>query len=120
MQLPSPMSIDFPAALKAARIEKGLSRSALARAAHIHPVMPRRYEEPDCGEFTRPTTNTWMALNRALGFLPDAEDVGSEPELEAGAVSLRDASIEQIVEELHLRNIQPSFVFLKSEEEQAV
>ena len=117
MQLPSPMSIDFPAALKAARIEKGMSRAALARAAHIHAVMPRRYEEPDCGEFARPTTNTWMALNRALGFLAAAEhaDLEAEPKAEATieTISLRDSSIEQIVEELHRRNIQPNLVFMR-------
>jgi hypothetical protein len=31
--------------------------------------MPRRYEEPDCGEFARPRPETtWLALNRALGY----------------------------------------------------
>lgn len=46
-----------------------MSRAALARAAGIHGVMPRRYEEPDCGEFARPRPETtWLALNRALGY----------------------------------------------------
>lgn len=67
--LPYPRSPDFPAALKTRRELRGMSRSALARAAGIHEVMPRRYEEPDCGEFTRPRPDsTWLALNRALGF----------------------------------------------------
>ena len=40
-----------------------------ARAANIHVVMPRRYEEPDCGEFARPRADsTWLALNKALGY----------------------------------------------------
>lgn len=67
--LPYPREPDFPAALKARRELRGMSRAALARAAGIHEVMPRRYEEPDCGEFTRPRPDsTWLALNRALGF----------------------------------------------------
>lgn len=46
-----------------------MSRAALAKAAGIHGVMPRRYEEPDCGEFARPRPETtWLALNRALGY----------------------------------------------------
>jgi hypothetical protein len=53
-----------------------MSRSALARAANIHVVMPRRYEEPDCGEFARPRADsTWIALNKALGYdVPDDID----------------------------------------------
>ena len=67
--LPYPSSSEFPAALKARREFLGLSRSALARAANIHVVMPRRYEEPDCGEFARPRADsTWLALNKALGY----------------------------------------------------
>lgn len=47
----------------------GMSRAALAQAAKIHGVMPRRYEEPNCGEFARPRPETtWLALNRALGY----------------------------------------------------
>lgn len=73
--LPYPSSPDFPSALKARREFRGMSRAALARAANIHEVMPRRYEEPDCGEFTRPRPETtWLALNRALGYeLPTDE-----------------------------------------------
>jgi transcriptional regulator with XRE-family HTH domain len=67
--LPHPYSPDFPAALKARRELRGMSRAALARAANIHGVMPRRYEEPDCGEFAHPRPETtWLALNRALGY----------------------------------------------------
>lgn len=67
--LPYPRDPEFPAALKARRELRGMSRAALARAANIHEVMPRRYEEPDCGEFARPRPDsTWLALNRALGF----------------------------------------------------
>lgn len=67
--LPYPRDPEFPAALKARRELCGLSRAQLARAANIHEVMPRRYEEPECGEFTRPRPDsTWLSLNRALGF----------------------------------------------------
>lgn len=71
--LPHPSSPEFPGALKARRELRGMSRAALARAANIHEVMPRRYEEPDCGEFARPRPETtWLALNRALGYeIPD-------------------------------------------------
>lgn len=71
--LPYPSSPEFPAALKARRESLGMSRSALAREANIHVVMPRRYEEPDCGEFARPRVDTtWLALNKALGYnIPD-------------------------------------------------
>lgn len=74
--LPYPSSPDFPSALKARRELRGMSRSALARAANIHVVMPRRYEEPDCGEFARPRADsTWIALNKALGYdVPDDID----------------------------------------------
>jgi transcriptional regulator with XRE-family HTH domain len=67
--LPYPTDSNFPEALKVRREMQGMSRAALARAAGIHEVMPRRYEEPDCGEFTRPRPDsTWLALNRALGY----------------------------------------------------
>lgn len=67
--LPRPSSPEFPGALKALRELRGMNRAALARAANIHEVMPRRYEEPDCGEFARPRPETtWLALNRSLGF----------------------------------------------------
>lgn len=71
--LPHPSSPAFPAALKARRELLGMSRAALAHAANIHEVMPRRYEEPDCGTFARPRPETtWLALNRALGYeIPD-------------------------------------------------
>ena len=67
--LPRPSSPEFPGALKARRELRRMSRAALARAANIREVMPRRYEEPDCGEFARPRPETtWLALNRSLGF----------------------------------------------------
>ena len=67
--LPHPYAPEFPMALRARRELLGMSRAALARAAGIHGVMPRRYEEPDCGEFARPRPETtWLALNRALGY----------------------------------------------------
>nr|WP_313132819.1 helix-turn-helix transcriptional regulator [Pseudomonas juntendi] len=64
--LPSPTSPEFPAALKARRELLGLSRAELARKANIHGVMPRRYEESDCGEFASPRADTWKKLNEIL------------------------------------------------------
>jgi transcriptional regulator with XRE-family HTH domain len=76
--LPYPSSPEFPAALKARRESLGMSRSDLAREAKIHVVMPRRYEEPDCGEFARPRVDTtWLALNKALGYDIPADVLGS-------------------------------------------
>lgn len=76
--LPYPSSPEFPAALKARRESLGMSRSALAREAKIHVVMPRRYEEPECGEFARPRVDTtWLALNKALGYDIPADVSGS-------------------------------------------
>lgn len=67
--LPYPREANFPQALKARRELRGMSRADLAAAAGVHKVMIRRYEEPDCGEFTRPRPDsTWLALNRALGY----------------------------------------------------
>jgi transcriptional regulator with XRE-family HTH domain len=70
IMLPSPSSPDFPSALRTRRESLGISRSELARKAKIHGVMPRRYEELDCGEFSRPRNDTWVALNIALGYAP--------------------------------------------------
>lgn len=128
-----------------------MSRAALARAANIHEVMPRRYEEPDCGEFARPRPETtWLALNRALGYeIPgDLEDDfsqlldvekngllggGAMPAADAGewtpntvlvtetlgtqekttsnysGLLLADASLEDIIQFLHSKHIEPTF-----------
>lgn len=108
--LPPSTSKDFPQALKAAREAKGMSRAELAHAVNIHQVMPRRYEEPDCGEFTRPRPATWLALNRVLGFEPDEASAKAEQASET-PVLLREATIEDIVAELHRRSIVPAFTF---------
>lgn len=72
--LPYPTDPDFPAALKARREALGLSRSALARLAGIHGVMPRRYEDPTCRDFARPRLDTtWADLNKALGYTVQSE-----------------------------------------------
>lgn len=148
--LPYPRNPDFPRALKACREMRGMSRAELAEAAGIHKVMIRRYEEPDCAEFTRPRPeSTWLALNRALGFeIPedvhdfitqieavytnglfdsgpidpndglgwdtDAGASSDEPLEQEGAegLLLRDASLEDIVEWLHSRNIEPTFRYM--------
>ncbi|MDD0974008.1 hypothetical protein [Pseudomonas fontis] len=50
--------------------------------------MPRRYEEPECGEFARPRADsTWLALNKALGY----ELPGDIDELLALEVQAQDA-----------------------------
>jgi transcriptional regulator with XRE-family HTH domain len=107
--LPHPHSPEFPQALKAARMARGMSRAALARAANIHEVMPRRYEDVDCSEFSRPTANTYIALNRALGFTED--DAASTPSPAPAGVLLHEATIDEIVAELHKRNITATMVF---------
>lgn len=139
--LPYPSDPDFPSALKARRELRGMSRADLARAANIHEVMPRRYEEPDCGEFARPRPeSTWLALNRALGYdIPDnideflaarthvarhgllgapskgepdwEPDNASTASLEPQRLLLKDATLEDIVKFLHTKNIEPTFRF---------
>ena len=119
--LPHPTSLEFPAALKAAREAKGMSRSALAHAAGIHKVMPRRYEEPTCSEFTRPTEKTMLVLNQALGFTsadPTTRTVEHSPPMPAAslqssnhAVSLCEASIDEIAAELRRRGIVATLTF---------
>ncbi|WP_407920085.1 helix-turn-helix domain-containing protein [Crenobacter intestini] len=108
--LPHPHSDEFPAALRAAREASGMSRAELARKAGIHAVMPRRYEERDCGEFARPSESTYLALNRALGLMPEAQG-GAMPSGEPAPLTLKEASIEQIVGELHRRGVQVSLTF---------
>ena len=105
--LPDPHSSEFPAALKAAREAQGMSRAELARRSKIHGVMPRRYEEPACTEFSRPVRNTWEALNRALGF----EIEGETGIVEDGDLLLQEASIEEIVAELASRNFTVTLSF---------
>ena len=113
-QLPDKHSPVFPSVLKKTREGLGISRSELAKRAKIHGVMPRRYEEPDCAEFARPTHNTFQAINRALGLHWDGADQSvqtAQDEVLEGEVLLKDASIEQLIAELHHRNIEPSLSF---------
>jgi len=110
--LPHPHSPEFPEALKAARVLRGLSRAALARAANIHEVMPRRYEEVNCLEFSRPTANTYLALNRALGLTEDTAPIPTAFAVKS-VVLLHEATIDDIVAELHKRNITATMVFNK-------
>jgi ribosome-binding protein aMBF1 (putative translation factor) len=106
--LPKPSSSNFPETLKREREAQGMSRAALARAAGIHQVMPRRYEEPDCGEFTRPTHNTWLALNKALGFESNEHSIAKPSE---NRIPLVEASIDEIVDELGKRGITVTLSF---------
>jgi ribosome-binding protein aMBF1 (putative translation factor) len=99
--LPDATSPSFPAALKSAREAAGLNRSQLARQAQIHPVMPRRYEEQNDPDFTRPTPKTWKALNTALGFNPNPSP---KP-------LLSEASVDQIVAELRSRGASVTLSF---------
>ncbi len=110
-QLPDPRSKAFPDVLKKIREGLGISRAELAKRANIHGVMPRRYEEPDSGEFARPTHNTFEAINRALGLHWDGALQLTQGEVLESEILLKDASIEQLVAELHRRNIEPSFTF---------
>lgn len=103
--LPLPDSKDFPRALKEARLAKGLSRAALAKLAGIHPVMPRRYEEPECGEFARPSASTYQALLSVF----TAE--GQPSVTDTCVVSLQDASIDEIISELKSRGATVSLHF---------
>jgi transcriptional regulator with XRE-family HTH domain len=118
--LPKPNSSDFPEALKQERTTQNMSRAQLARLAGIHKVMPRRYEEPDCGEFARPIWNTWIALNKALGFdvteLTDFKSVKDAPMRSIAMIAekhltLCDASTDDIVAELHKRGITVTLTF---------
>lgn len=110
--LPHPHSQEFPAALRSVREAQGMSRAELARRAGIHPVMPRRYEEVDCGEFARPSESTYLALNRALGLLDQASsDTSTVLDETPEMIALESASIEQIVGELHRRGIEVSLTF---------
>lgn len=93
--LPHPTSNDFPAAMKARREQLGLSRAELAQRAKIHSVMPRRYEEPDCGEFARPRHVTYLAICKALDCVPEQQ--------EEDGVLLKNASLEQIIAEVRSR-----------------
>jgi transcriptional regulator with XRE-family HTH domain len=68
MMLPIPTDPTFPAALKQARLSRGLSRAELAQKAGISEIMIGRYEEPKSKNFTKPKPETWLALNAALGF----------------------------------------------------
>lgn len=83
--LPRPTDAAFPAALQARRESLGMSRSALARAANIHVVMPRRYEDADCADFTQPRHETWVALNKALGY--DLDTTPGTPEVDKVATN---------------------------------
>lgn len=110
--LPHPSSAEFPAALKSAREALGMSRAKLADAAGIHKVMPRRYEDPTCSEFTRPTEKTMLALNRALGFEPVSAEAAVQPGTPGvAAVLLQSASTDQIVAELRRRGIAATLTF---------
>jgi ribosome-binding protein aMBF1 (putative translation factor) len=106
--LPESTSKDFPEALKRAREAKGMSRAALARTAGIHQVMPRRYEDPECGEFARPTYNTWLALNKALGFESKENSISKPSE---SSIPLAEASTDEIVNELRKRGISVTLSF---------
>lgn len=110
--LPHPHTQNFPKALKDARESIGMSRAKLAELAGIHAVMPRRYEEPDCKEFTRPTIETWMKLNQALGFskVSESNDSVIDPSEKLGH-ALKDATIDDLVKELSRRGIKVSLQF---------
>jgi transcriptional regulator with XRE-family HTH domain len=110
--LPDPTSPDFPSTLKEKRKAAGLSRAELARRARIHAVMPRRYEEPNDQAFARPTHNTWLALNAALGLNSNAPPTPVTEPLQGRLLS--NATIEEIVGELGKRGITAILEFPKA------
>lgn len=83
-----------------------MNRSQLSRAAGIHSVMIGRYEDRNSTQFTQPTHNTWLALNRALGMQTPASATGTP-----SSVLLEDATIDQIVANLKARGIGVTLSF---------
>lgn len=106
--LPLPTDPGFPAALKAARINAGLSRRELSDRAGINVVMIGRYEEPSTQSFSQPSPPTWRKLNEALGFSNPAQP-SSLPAPEV--VNLKTATLDQIAAEVRSRGVAMTLSF---------
>lgn len=103
--LPRPTDPTFPDALKAAREAKGFTFKELADRVGISQVMPSRYENRDHSNFGPPSDKTWRKLNAVLtGTGNGAEDI--EKSADGTDISLKGASVEDIVEELKARGAQ--------------
>lgn len=108
--LPDRNNPDFPAALREARISKGLNMKQLAAAIGIDGAMIGRYEDPNHSWHSKPSQKTWDLLNTFL-FSDNtkiAADLSRNTASAAGKsekslTPLGDATIEEIVSELKKR-----------------
>ena len=98
--LPPTSDPSFRIALKKARLDANLSFTELAKRAGISPVMPSRYENVDHSNATLPNELTWKRLNEVL--FPTETDRASA----SMSPTLKNSSIDQIVEELKRRGAQ--------------
>lgn len=109
--LPPSSDPNFPAELKRAREALGLNRTAFAEKVGVHKVMIRRYEEPLARTFARPSESTVVRLNRALGYLPEGNEADANPAPLPKSVvkrALEQATIEELIEVLVARGLQPT------------
>lgn len=108
--LPDRKSKEFPAALREARISKGLNMKQLAAEIGIDGAMIGRYEDPNHSWHSQPSQKTWERLNAFL-FSDSAK---TDADLSNNTVSatgksaksltpLGEATIEEIVNELKKR-----------------
>jgi len=100
--LAAPTSKTFAASLRDARKAKGWTQDQLATEADISKVMPGRYERG----VSKPEISTWLKLNAAL--FPDAENeelnaVVEEIDAEPDVLDIKDATVEQLIQELKRR-----------------
>jgi transcriptional regulator with XRE-family HTH domain len=108
--LPDRNSPEFPAALRLARLSKGLNMKQLAAAIGIDGAMIGRYEDPNHSWHSKPSQKTWDLLNTFLftNNVNSATDFLIEKK-SATDTSMRsttplgEASIEEIVSELKKR-----------------
>ena len=107
MSLPDREDPTFPAALKAAREERNLSYSDLARAVGISTVMPSRYENPDHSLFSTPSQDTWRKLNDFFKSSTTAQESS-----DGKAQPLSAYSVDELIAEIKRRgatSVQISF-----------
>lgn len=110
--LPTPDSDEFPDALRARRLELGLSQDAVAKRAGISNVMPLRYEKKNSRYFAKPSHKTWVALNNALEYKIIESTIKSTVEnIQINDVFLKNATVDQIAAELLSRGILPTLAY---------
>ncbi|MGS0941036.1 helix-turn-helix domain-containing protein [Pseudomonas luteola] len=97
--LPNPNARNFSEALRAARKTAGMTQSQLSTAAGFYSGMVGLYER----RVHRPDADSWMKLNKVL--FPEAEITAPTemPEDDEVEVMLKEASVEEILEELTRR-----------------